>query len=279
MTQSPIPDIQSIKARQKATWESGDFGQVAKFIMPVAQEFMSRIDLKPGAKVLDAACGTGNLAVLAAQRDCITSGLDIATNLLAHARERARHEALEIDFSEGDVEDLPYPDANFDVVVSMYGVMFAPRPERVMSELSRVTKPGGLIALANWTPDGFIGKMFAVFARHLPPPVGFPSPLLWGEEAVVRSRFDGVAEHLRLKRHMARMHYPFDPAATVDFFRRYYGPTHRAFAALDATTQSALMRDLVDLQTRHNLSKRPDETDTHAEYLEIHARRLASHLA
>jgi ubiquinone/menaquinone biosynthesis C-methylase UbiE len=134
MTQSPIPDIQSLKARQKSTWESGDFGEVAKFIMPIAKEFMAQIDLQPGTKVLDAACGTGNLAVLAAQRACITSGLDIASNLVAQARARAQLEALNIEFTEGDVEAMPYPDASFDVVVSMYGVMFAPRPERVMSE-------------------------------------------------------------------------------------------------------------------------------------------------
>src|SRR5215469_5406696 len=177
------PDIQTIKVRQKATWESGDFGQVAKLIEPVAEDFMARIDLRPGMKVLDAACGTGNLAVIAARRGCITSGLDIASNLIAQARERAREEGLSIEYTEGDAEAMPYPDASFDVVVSMYGVMFAPRPERIVSEWQRVTKPGGLIALANWTPSGFIGKMFSVFGRHVPPPAGLPSPLLWGDEA------------------------------------------------------------------------------------------------
>src|SRR5258705_9087508 len=135
MTQSSIPDIKSIKARQKSTWESGDFGQVAKFLMPVAEEFMARIALRPGMKVLDAACGTGNLAVLAAQRGCLTSGLDIASNLIAQARERAREDSLAIEYTEGDAEAMPYSDASFDVVVSMYGVMFAPRPGLVVSEL------------------------------------------------------------------------------------------------------------------------------------------------
>jgi SAM-dependent methyltransferase len=274
--QSSIPDIQSIKACQKATWESGDFGQVAKFIMTDAEAFMVRIDLQPGMKVLDAACGTGNLAVLAARRGCVTSGLDIASNLLAQARERARKESLAIEFTEGDAEAMPYPDASFDAVVSMYGVMFAPRPERVVSELGRVVKPGGFIALANWAPDGFIGKMFAVFARHLPPPAGFPSPLLWGDEAVVRARFAGVGENLRLTRHTARMWFPFDPTGTVDFFRRYYGPTLRAFDSLKPPGQAALSRDLVELQTRHNVSTRADETETPSEYLEVHARRITS---
>jgi SAM-dependent methyltransferase len=237
---------------------------------------MARIELRPGTRVLDVACGTGNLALIAARRGCLTSGLDIASNLLAQARERARQESLDIEFTEGDAEAMPYSDASFDVVVSMYGVMFAPRPERVVSELYRVAKPGGLIALANWTPDGFIGKMFAVFARHLPPPAGLASPLLWGDEAVVRARFNGAAEELRLTRHTAHMRYPFDPAATVDFFRRYYGPTQRAFESLKDDRQAALRRDLVELQTRHNVSTSPDETDSPAEYLEIHARRAAS---
>ncbi len=273
LLQQPTFDIEMIKARQKATWESGDFGQVAKFIMTDAEQFMARIDLRPGARVLDAACGTGNLAVLAARRGCITSGLDIASNLVAQARVRARQESLTIEFTEGDAEALPYPDASFDAVVSMFGVMFAPRPERIVSELRRVVKPGGLIALANWTPTGFIGKMFAVFARHLPPPAGFPSPLLWGDEAVVSARFHGIGEELRLTRRIARMCFPFAPAGTVDFFRRYYGPTHRAFESLKADGQAALLRDLVDLQTRHNISKRPNETETPSEYLDIHLRR------
>jgi ubiquinone/menaquinone biosynthesis C-methylase UbiE len=271
-TIQPTPDILTIKARQKATWESGDFGQIAKVIMPVADEFMARIDLRPGTKVLDAACGTGNLAIIAARSGCVTSGLDIASNLIAQARERAHQESLSIDYTEGDAEAMPYPDASFDTVVSMYGVMFAPRPERVVSELRRVTKPGGLIALANWTPEGFIGKMFAVFSRHLPPPAGLPSPLLWGDEATVRARFNGDGEGLRLSRHTARMCTPFDPAGTVDFFRRYYGPTQKAFDSLKTDGQAALRRDLVELQTRHNVSTRLNETDTPAEYLEVHAR-------
>jgi len=266
------PDIQTIKTRQKATWESGDFGQVAKLIEPVAEDFMSRIELRPGMKVLDAACGTGNLAVIAARRGCVTSGLDIAANLIAQARERAQKESLAIDYIEGDAEAMPYPDASFDVVVSMYGVMFAPRPERVASELQRVVKPGGLIAMANWTPGGFLGKMFAVFAQHVPPPADLPSPLMWGDEATVRSRFNGAIKELRLTRQTARMMFPFDPTGTVEFFRRYYGPTLRAFASLDGPRQAALMRDLVALQTRHNVSTSPNETDTPAEYLEVQAR-------
>jgi SAM-dependent methyltransferase len=267
------PGIGEIKLRQKATWESGDFGEVAKHLVPIAEQFMARVKLWPGAKVLDAACGTGNLAMIAAGRGCETFGLDIASNLVAQARERAQQEHLCIDFTEGDAEAMPYPDASFDVVVSMFGVMFAPRPERVMTELWRVTKPGGLIAMANWTPDGFIGKMFAVFGRHLPPSPGLPSPLLWGDERVVRCRFEFAADDLQLSRQVARLRYPFDAATTVNFFRRYYGPTNRAFAALTPEWQVELMCDLVEIQMRHNVSPNADETDTPAEYLEVHARR------
>ena len=265
------PNIETLKACQKVTWESGDFGRIAKYHMPAAEEFMARLNLRPGTKVLDAACGTGNLAVLAARAGCEVAGIDIASNLIAQARTRAMGEGLLIEFTEGDLEALPYPDASFDAVVSMYGVMFAPRPGQVLSELVRVTKPAGMIALANWTPGGFIGKMFEVFARHLPPPQGVPSPLEWGDEAVVRARFDGRVGRLRLARKIARLHYPFPPAGTVDFVRRYYGPTHRAFAALRPTEQTALHRDLVKLQTQFNVSAEPFETDTPSEYLEIHA--------
>jgi hypothetical protein len=138
--------------------------------------------------------------------------------------------------------------------------------------LRRVTKPGGLIALANWTPEGFIGKLFKVFSRHVPPPAGLPSPLLWGDETVVRDRLGRAAESLHLARRVARMRLPFDPAGTVDFFRRYYGPTNRAFNALEPAAQKKLLVDLVELQTQHNVSRKPSETDTPSEYLEIHAR-------
>jgi SAM-dependent methyltransferase len=266
-------DLSTIKARQKATWESGDFGMIAKVIMPVAEEFMARVDLPPGSRVLDAACGTGNLAAIAARRGCRVDGLDIATNLLAQARHRAQNDRLDIKFSEGDVESMPYEDGAFDVVVSMYGVMFAPRPERVVSELYRVTKPGGLIALANWTREGFIGKLFSVFARHVPPPVGLLSPLLWGDEAIVCERFGSTVRDVRLARRIARMRLPFDPAGTVDFFRRYYGPTNRAFSSLEVAGQEHLRRDLVVLQTQGDVSPDPETTDTPAEYLEVQARR------
>ena len=269
-----IPNLDAIKASQKATWESGDFGQIARTIENVAEEFMARQPLWPGARVLDVACGTGNLAVLAARRGCVVSGIDIAGNLINQARARAAAEGLRIDFKEGDVEALPFADGQFEIVVSTFGVMFAPRPNVAAAELQRVTRPGGQVALANWTPEGFLGKMFKVFKAHLPPPpTGVPSPMSWGDEATVRSRLRHGFADVRLTRRIALMRYPFSPAKTVEFFRQYYGPTQRAFASLDASAQAALRRDLVELQTANNIARPPDTTEVAAEYLEVIALR------
>jgi len=273
LTPPPTIDLQTIKARQKATWESGDFGEIAKSIEPAAEEFMAQLPLRRGQRLLDAACGTGNLAVIASRAGCEVHGLDIATNLIGQARARARGEGLNINYREGDAEALPYEDASFDVVVSMYGVMFTPQPERIVDELRRVTKPGGMIALANWTPSGFIGKMFGVFRRHVTPPAGLPSPLLWGDEDIVRDRLRHGFDGLRLARRIARMRYPFDPAGTVEFFRQYYGPTNRAFASLTPSAQAELRTELVQLQSGHNVAKQPGHTEVLAEYLEIQAIR------
>jgi SAM-dependent methyltransferase len=266
-------DIRAIKARQKATWEAGDFGQVARYIEPAAEEFMARQNLSPDSKVLDVACGTGNLAVIAARAGCAVFGVDIASNLIAQARVRAREAGLPINYLEGDAEALPNPAASFDLVVSMFGIMFAPRPEWVVAELERVTKPGGFIALANWTPGGFIGKMFEVFGRHVTAPKGVPSPLLWGDEDTVRDRLRGGFDEMRFTPRIAAMRLPFDPAGTVEFFRKYYGPTQRAFESLAPEAQAALRADLEQLQSKHNASAEPGTTDTRAEYLEIRARR------
>ena len=269
-----IPNLEAVKARQKATWESGDFGQIARTIENVAEEFIARQPLNPGSRVLDVACGTGNLAVLAARRGCAVSGIDIAGNLIEQARTRAATEGLRIDFKQADAEALPFLAGQFDLVVSMFGVMFAPRPHQAAAELLRVTRPGGQVALANWTPEGFLGKMFQVFKAHLPPPpVGVPSPMGWGDEATVRSRLRHGFADVRLTRRIALMRYPFPPAETVEFFREYYGPTQWAFASLGASAQVALRRDLVELQTIYNTARTPGTTEVPAEYLEVVAVR------
>ncbi len=269
-----IPNLAAIKAKQKSTWESGDFGQIARSIENFAEDFMGRQRLRAGMRVLDVACGTGNLAVIAARQGCIVNGIDIAANLLVQARARAAAADLRIDFEEADAEALPFPNDCFDLAASMFGVMFTPQPGLATAELRRVTKPGGQIALANWTAEGFIGKMFGVFKAHLPPPPpGVPSPMEWGNEATVRQRLAQGFTNVRLMRHVALMRDPVPPAEAVEFFRKYYGPTLRAFEALPPAGQAALRRDLVELQTRHNTAKNPDTTEVAAEYLEVVATR------
>ena len=261
------PDL-NLRARSKALWESGDFGVVAKYNEPVAAEFMSRQSLRPGARVLDLACGNGNLAVLAARAGCVANGLDLAANLIAQARCRAQKENLVIEFTEGDAEALPYPDATFDLVVSMFGVMFAPRPERAAAEFLRVCRPGGVIALANWTAEGFVGENLRVVGRHVPPPSGGPSPLQWGNEETVRQRLGAQVAQLRLTRHIARLRYPFGPTQTVNFFRQFYGPTLRAFASLNPDAQGRLHRDLEQMFRDHSRAG-DGVTEVEADYLEV----------
>lgn len=269
-----IPNLGAVRARQKATWESGDFGQIARSIENFAEEFMAGLPLQPGLRVLDVACGTGNLAVIAARAGCAVNGIDIATNLVAQARARADEAGLAITFEEGDAEAMPFADDCFDLAVSMFGVMFTPQPAVATAELWRVTKPGGRIALANWTPEGFIGKMFAVFKSHLPAPAGVPSPMEWGAESMVQKRLRHQFGDLRLTRRVAAMRYPFPPAETVEFFRKHYGPTLRAFESLPPSGQAALRRDLVELQTRHNAATAPGTTEVAAEYLEVIATKI-----
>lgn len=265
------PEMESLKTRLKAMWMTGDFGQVAKHIETGAEEFIARLALKPGASLLDVACGSGNLAIPAARAGAIVTGVDIATNLLEQARERAESESLTIRFDEGDAENLPYGDADFDEVVSMFGAMFAPRPELVAAELVRVCRPGGRIAMANWTPEGFIGQMFKITGKHVPPP-NMPSPLKWGDEDTVRERMrEGIAD-LQLTRRMCQFKYPIPPTEVVEFFRTYYGPTQRAFDALDAGGQAALRSDLEQLWAEHN-GATDDTTLVEGEYLEVIAIR------
>ena len=266
------PEMESLKNRLKGMWMSGDFGEVAKHIETGADEFIERLSLKPGTRVLDVACGSGNLALPAARAGAIVTGVDIAPNLLEQARARAASEGLTIQFDEGDAENLPYEDAAFDVIVSMFGAMFAPRPELVAAELVRVCRPGGRIAMANWTPQGFVGQMFKVTGKHVPPPPNMPSPLKWGDEETVRARLsDGIAD-LQMTRRMCPFEYPVPPAEVVESFRLYYGPTRRAFEALESDGQAALRKDLEQLWTEHNQAT-DNTTYGEGEYLEVVATR------
>jgi SAM-dependent methyltransferase len=262
------PEMDSLKTRLKSMWMAGDFGQVAKVIEAGAEEFIDRLGIKPGDRVLDVACGTGNTAIPAARAGATVTGSDIATNMLEQARARAASEGLQIKFEEGDAENLPYDEASFHLVVTMFGAMFAPRPELVASELIRVCKPGGRIAMANWTPEGFIGQMFKTTGKHVPPPPTMPSPIKWGDEASVQERLNEGTSDLKLTRQLCTFKYPVSPAEVVELFRLYYGPTQRAFEALDAEKQAALRSDLEQLWSQHNKAT-DGTTDVQAEYLEV----------
>ncbi len=267
------PEMEALKVKLKATWMAGDYGTFAKYLEPGALEFFARLNIQPGERVLDVGCGAGQLALPAARAGATVTGVDIATNLIEQARARAEAEGLAIQFDEGDAEQLPYPDAAFDVVFSLIGAMFAPRPDRVAAELRRVCRPGGRIVMINWTPGGFVGQMFKLNGKHVPPPPNMPPPVLWGDEATVRERLrDGVAD-LRLARRLYPFKYPFAPPQVVEFYRTYYGPTLRAFGALDTTGQVALRRDLEQLWSEHN---RATDGTTHieSEYLEVQAVRV-----
>ena len=266
------PEMEALKTKLKATWVSGDFGKVAETFADGAAEFVERLNLKPGARVLDVACGSGNQSIPAARAGAKVTGVDIAPNLLEQARKWAENENLEIRFDEGDAENLPYADAEFDAVITMFGAMFAPRPERVAAELVRVCRPGGLIAMANWTPAGFVGQMFKIVGKHVPPPANMPSPLLWGDEATVRERLGDKVSDINFEPHMISFEFPFGVAETIEFWREFYGPTHKAFAALDENGQAALRRDLEKLWAENNLA--PDGTTrVESEYLEVVAVR------
>lgn len=272
ITAELTPEMEALKVRLKATWMSGDYGHFAKYLEPGALEFLSRIPIEPGARVLDVACGAGQTAIPMSRAGAKVTGVDIATNLIEQARARAQAENLDARFEEGDAEMLPYEDGSFDIVVSLIGAMFAPRPELVASELKRVCRPGGKIIMGNWTPSGFVGQMFKTMGKHVPPPAIMAPPVKWGDEKTVRDRFENGISHLKMSRQLYPFRYPFSPAEAVEFFRLYYGPTNKAFAALDDEKQSALRRDLEGLWTEHNLAT-DGTTLVLSEYIEVIAIR------
>jgi SAM-dependent methyltransferase len=273
-TITSVSEMAGLKDRLKAVWMSGDYDNIAKIIAAGGREFIVRLQLKPGTRVLDVACGSGNLSIPAARAGAIVTGVDIAPNLLTTARARAQSKGVYIQFNEGDAEALPYPDASFDEIVTMFGAMFAPQPHLVVKEMARVCRPGGRVSMANWTPTSFIGQLFKITSQHVPPPP-MPSPLLWGKEALVRERMHGGFTDLQFFRRNLIMDFPMTPPAAVEYFRTWYGPTKRAFAALGETRQEGLRRDLERLWTEHNKAT-DGTTSIVAEYLEVRAIRAAS---
>ncbi len=261
-------EMKDLKKRLKTTWNTGDYGIIARGLESSANEFFARIDFEPGVQLLDIACGTGQIALPAAKAGAQATGVDIAPKWIEQARIRAREEGLEVQFDEGDAEDLMYDDNSFDLVVSLIGAMFAPRPEHVAAEMLRVCRPGGRIVMGNWTPEGFIGQMFKRTGKHVPPPSLMPSPLLWGKEETIRERLKkGVAE-LQLTKRIYPFSYPFPPSEVVEFYAQHFGPTNRALNILDEAGQKALREDLENLWVEYNQAS-DGKTYVEAEILEV----------
>jgi SAM-dependent methyltransferase len=265
------PEVTVLKSRLRQTWMAGDYDRFSRFMEGGAREFFDRLDVAPGSRLLDVACGSGQLALIAARDGLEVTGVDIAPNLVRRARDRARAEGLNARFEEVDAEDLPFEDASFDFVTSLIGAMFAPRPELVARQLLRVCAPGGTIAMANWTPEGFVGQMFRTISKFIAPS-GMPSPVLWGDEGTVRKRLGPGATGFKTERRPYIFEYPFPPSEVVDFFRRYYGPMSRAFESLDLAGQEQLRNELEALWAAHNTAG-PDLTRVAADWLEVHAIR------
>ena len=259
--------LSAIKTRQQATWASGDFSVVAARIQLQAELLCEAADLQAGWRVLDVATGSGNAALAAARRGCEAVGVDYVPALLERGRLRAAAEHLDVEFIGRDAENLLFPDASFDAVTSIYGVMFAPDQARAAAELARVCRSGGRIALASWTPDGFIGDTFRLFSRYLPPAPGLQPPVLWGDESHLRMLFGRAAASMSSRRRTVVFRYR-SPEENVDFFRTYYGPTLRAFEALGPDSRDALYRELVELAQRYDRNGGSGPVAITADYLE-----------
>ncbi|HXD48022.1 MAG TPA: class I SAM-dependent methyltransferase [Gemmatimonadaceae bacterium] len=256
--------------RSRLTWSSNDFSRIAAGYADGAAEFVSRLSLQRGEPTLDVACGTGNLTLPAARTGASVVGLDIAPNLLDAARAASLRAGLEIGFDEGDAEHLPYPEGRFATVMSMFGVMFAPRHDAALAELLRVARPGGRIALATWIPTGFVGAMLRAHAALVPPPAGSTSPLEWGDTTKLRARLEPHARRVRAVTMTPRtidLAYPTSPGGVVELFRECYGPSARTYAALDAGGRAALTSELTRLWTERNVGSN-EFTRVSAEYLD-----------
>jgi SAM-dependent methyltransferase len=271
MTTATI-DLAAIKGRQQQTWASGDYGSIAAKINVISERLCDSLALRAGDRVLDVATGTGNAAIAAARSGCHVIGVDYAQSLLERARVRAAAEAVDAEFVEGDAEALAFPDGSFDVVTSVVGVMFAPDQPRAAAELLRVCRPGGTIALASWTPDGFIGDLFSTTAKHVPPPAGLTSPMQWGTEEGLRDLLGDGVSSLELTSRTYEFRFP-SAQAFVDFFRRDYGPTLKAFAALEPDAQVALETDLVQLVAEGDRHRDGRSVGVPAAYLQAIATR------
>jgi ubiquinone/menaquinone biosynthesis C-methylase UbiE len=265
---TPIhPDLAAVKARQQMTWASGDFSMVASRIVLSSERLADAAELRAGSSVLDVACGSGNATIAAARHGTHAVGVDYVPQLLDDARVRAAAEGLDVEFHVGDAEALPVGDSSFDAVLSVFGTMFAPDHQRTVDEIVRVAKPGATVALASWTSDGFLGEMFGVITSHVPPPAGVRSPMLWGREDHLVDLFGPAVADIRSSRQTQMFRYR-SADEFVDFFRRWYGPTVKAFEALDDARQVELFADLAYLAQRWDRHADGGSIAIPGEYLE-----------
>lgn len=266
-TASVIADFAGMKTRQQAAWSSGDYAVVGTTLQIVGEELCEALDLRSGQKVLDVAAGNGNVTLAAARRWCEVVSTDYVPSLLERGKVRAQAEGLSVEFKVADAEALPFADSTFDAVVSTFGVMFTPNQDKAATELLRVCKSGGKIGLANWTPEGFIGQLFKVLGKYLPPPAGAKSPALWGTRARLTEMLGTIAASIKAEQRHFMFRYR-SPEHFLDIFKSYYGPMLKAFAALDAVNQTELRNDLLALIGRMNRAE--DGTMVvPSEYLEI----------
>ncbi len=266
-TTKPAPDLKAVKSKQQAAWSSGDYAIVGTTLQIVGEQLAEAMDLRAGQKVLDIAAGNGNVTLAAARRWCDVTSTDYVESLLARGRQRAEAEGLRVDFRIADAEALPFGDGAFDAVVSTFGAMFSPDQDSTSVEMLRVCRSGGKIGLANWTPDGFIGQMFKVIGKHLPPPAGVKSPALWGTRAWMEQTFGAAATVIVAKPRVFTFRYR-SPQHFLDIFRDYYGPMLKAFEALDAAGQKGLARDIIALIGELNTA-RDGTMVVPGEYLEV----------
>ena len=266
LSRRSTPPPSPIKTRQQAMWASGDFAVIGTTLQIVGEALCEAADLRAGSVVLDVACGNGNATLAAARRFCAVTGIDYVPALLARAAERARAEGLSPVFVEADAEHVPFGDASFDVVLSTFGVMFAADQARAANELTRVCRIGGKIALASWTPEGFIGDLLRTVGRYVPAPPGAASPLRWGTALGIAELFADRAIVARAERKSFVFRYQ-SAAHFIEVFRRFYGPTYKAFEALNEAQQAALSGDIAQLLAAHNRSQ-ADDIVVPGEYLE-----------
>jgi ubiquinone/menaquinone biosynthesis C-methylase UbiE len=261
------PDYAAIKQRQQATWASGDFAVIGVTLQIVGESLAEAADIRAGERVLDLAAGNGNATLAAARRFAEVTSTDYVPALLDKGRARAAAEGLPVNFQVADAENLPFDDASFDAALSTFGAMFTPDHTRPAREMLRVVRAGGRIGLANWTPEGFIGQLFKVIGAYIPAPAGLKSPALWGTEPHIAELFGAQARDIRTVRRNFNFRYR-SAAHWLQIFRDFYGPTHKAFAALNPSGQDALAKDITALLDRCNTAGAASLV-VPAEYLEV----------